>query len=609
MKIINKKIVASLCGLLLTGHSVVKSPVAMAAPTAADAKAFIDKAEKQLAKLSKNRFRALWVQDTFITKDSQEIAASAVEAFMAATVNLANEAKAFSDVKLNDETRRKLNLLKLSLLLPAPSDPAKINELSKLNSKLPGMYGKAKYCRPSGECLFEGDMSKIIGNSRNADELLEVWKGWRLVSPPMRKDYARMMELANEGAREFGYADLGAYWRSKYDMTADEFSQDLERVFGQVKPLYESLQCHVRAKLGETYGTDIVNQKEAIPAHLTGNMWAQDWANVYDLVAPQKVKASYDLTSIIKEKGMTEKDMVKSAEDFFVSLGMGKLPESFWERSQFTKPQDRDVVCHASAEDIDGVEDLRIKMCIQRNAEDFKVIHHELGHLYYFRAYQNHSHLFKDSANGGFHEAIGDAIALSITPKYLKEIGLLEKIPGAEEDIPALLRMALDKVAFLPWGLLVDKWRWQVASGEVKPENYNAAWWKLREQYQGIKAPEHRGEEHFDAGAKFHVPGSVSYTRYFVADIMQFQFHKALCDIAGNDAALHRCSIYGNQKAGKKLNDMLKMGMSQPWPEALKAMNGQTQMDATAMLEYFAPLQKWLDNENKGRTCGWQNRN
>lgn len=596
-----KKSSTLIAGLLLVGQSALVN----AQPSAQDAQVFIDKAEKQLAKLAEDRFRALWIQDTFITKDTQEIAASAVEAFMAATVKLANEANAFSKLQLDAPTRRKLNLLKQSLMLPAPSDPAKIYELSQISSKLTGLYGKAKYCRPSGECLYEGDMVKTLATSRDANELLEVWKGWRLVSPPMRKDYARLIELANEGAREFGYADLGAYWRSKYDMTADEFAKDLERVFAQVKPLYNSLQCHVRAKLGETYGTDIVKQDEAIPAHLLGNMWGQDWANIYDLVAPKEIKASYDLTGIIEQRGMTEKDMVKSAEDFFISLGMGKLPESFWSRSQFVKPQDRDVVCHASAEDIDGVEDLRIKMCIQRNAEDFKVIHHELGHLYYFRAYQNQSHLFKDSANAGFHEAIGDAVALSITPKYLKQIGLIENIPGAEEDIPALLRMALDKVAFLPWGLLVDKWRWQVANGEISEKDYNAGWWKLREQYQGIKAPESRSEEHFDPGAKFHVPGNVSYTRYFVSAIMQFQFHKALCEIAGDKEALHRCSIYNNTKAGKKLFDMLELGLSKPWPEALQALNGENKMDAKAMLEYFAPLQKWLDKQNQGRNCSW----
>lgn len=610
-----KRIAPPLCALLLAGPMTISgtllaaAPLAAAplaaAPTAADARQFIEKAEQQLAHLSAKRFRALWVQDTFITTDSQAMAASAVEAFMAATVSLANQANAFSDITLDPATRRKLNLLKLSLSLPAPSDPAKIAELSQLASRLTGLYGKAKYCRLSGECLYEGDMGEIIANSRDANELLEIWQGWRHVSPPMRNDYSRMMTLANEGAREFGYADLGAYWRSKYDMSAAAFSADLERVFAQVKPLYNSLQCHVRAKLGEVYGTDIVKQDEAIPAHLTGNMWAQDWANIYELVAPKDIKASYDLTGIIKDRKMSEKDMVKHAENFFVSLGLGELPDSFWSRSQFAKPRDRDVICHASAEDIDGVEDLRIKMCIGKNAEDFKVIHHELGHLYYFRAYQNQTHLFKDSANGGFHEAIGDAIALSITPKYLKQIGLIDTLPGAEEDIPALLRMALDKVAFLPWGLLVDKWRWQVAGGEVTPANYNAAWWQLRESYQGIKAPVQRSEAHFDAGAKYHVPGNVSYTRYFIADIMQFQFHKALCDIAGNKEALHRCSIYNNKQAGKKLNDMLAMGISKPWPEALKALSGETTMDAAAMLAYFAPLQQWLDEQNKGRSCGW----
>jgi peptidyl-dipeptidase A len=291
--------------------------------------------------------------------------------------------------------------------------------------------------------------------------------------------------------------------------------------------------------------------------------------------------------------------MVKYGESFFTSLGFESLPASFWERSLFTKPQDREVVCHASAWDVDAQKDVRIKMCIKINDEDFVTVHHELGHNYYQMAYAPQSYLYQDSANDGFHEAIGDTIALSVTPEYLKKIGLIDQVPDASSDIGLLLKMALDKIAFLPFGYLVDQWRWKVFSGEVKPQDYNKAWWELVGKYQGLAAPVARSEKDFDAGAKYHIAANVPYARYFLATVLQFQFHRALCRIAGYKGPLHRGSIYGNKEAGAKLKQMLAMGMSRPWPEALKALTGEDRMDATAIVDYFAPLKKWLDEQNK----------
>lgn len=520
-------------------------------------------------------------------------------------VRLANEAAKYDELELDYDARRKLDKLKLALTLPAPQDANKTAQLSQIVAELGGLYGKGKYCKEDGSCLSLGDMTSKMATSRDYNELLDLWQGWRQISKPMRSLYEQQVVLTNEGAKELGYADTGTMWRSKYDMPADDFTTELDRIWGQVKPLYNSLHCHVRAKLGEKYGTDKVPQDQPIPAHLLGNMWAQAWGNIYDVVAPENADPGYDVTELLAQNNYDELKMVKGAENFFTSMGFDALPDTFYERSLFVKPKDRDVQCHASAWNIDSKDDLRIKMCIQRTGEEFSVIHHELGHNFYQRAYNKQPLFYQESANDGFHEAIGDTIALSVTPGYLKEIGLLEQVPDESKDIGLLMKMALDKVAFVPFSLMVDQWRWQVFSGEVAPENYNKTWWELREKYQGVQAPIARSESDFDPGAKYHVPGNTPYTRYFLAHILQFEFHRSLCEIAGNDKAIHRCSIYNSKEAGDKLNTMLEMGSSRPWQEALETVTGKQQMDATAMLDYFAPLQTYLDKQNKGRNCGW----
>ncbi|ASF14491.1 M2 family metallopeptidase [Shewanella sp. FDAARGOS_354] len=577
------------------------------APDKAQAIAFIQDAEAQMAQLSIEANRAEWIYSNFITEDTAALSVAVGEKVSAASVKFATEAAKYANVELDPANARKLNILRSALVLPAPLDPAKNAELAQISSELNGLYGKGKYCFADGKCMTQPELSTLMAESRDPAKLLEAWKGWREIAKPMRPLFQREVELANEGAKDLGYANLSELWRSQYDMKPDEFSQELDRLWGQVKPLYESLHCYVRGELNNEYGDAIAPKTGPIPAHLLGNMWAQQWGNVYDLVAPNDADPGYDVTELLEQKSYDEQKMVKQAESFFTSLGFAPLPESFWSRSLFLQPKDRDVVCHASAWDLDNLDDIRIKMCIQKTAEDFTVIHHELGHNFYQRAYKQQPFLFKNSANDGFHEAIGDTIALSITPSYLKQIGLLEDVPDASKDIGLLLKQALDKIAFLPFGLMIDQWRWKVFSGEITPAQYNQAWWELREKYQGVKAPTDRSEADFDPGAKYHVPGNVPYTRYFLAHILQFQFHKALCETAGDKGPVHRCSIYGNQAAGEKLNKMLALGASQPWPVALKEVTGTEMMDASAVLDYFAPLKIWLDEQNKAanRQCGW----
>jgi peptidyl-dipeptidase A len=582
-------------------------PAKGAAATPAEARAFIDKVEQRLQQLWIKAERSSWVQENFITYDTERLAAEASKDVIAQTTDDALEARRFDGLALPADVSRKLMLLKLSIDPPAPHNPAAQTELTEILASMESTYGKGRYC-PQGATgdasLDLGAMSRVMAESRDPEKLLDVWRGWRTVAPPMRAPYARFVQLANQGASELGYADLGAMWRSNYDMPPDAFAADIERLWHQVEPLYWSLHAYVRTSLGKVYGTKLVPPDGPIPAHLLGNMWAQEWGNIYPIVAPPDAGDEIDLTSILKAKKVDELQMVRYGEGFFTSLGFEPLPATFWERSLFKKPADRDVVCHASAWDVDSQDDLRIKMCIEITAEDFQTIHHELGHNFYQRAYRRQPPLFRGGANGGFHEAIGDTIALSITPGYLKTIGLIDAVPARHDDIAPLLKMALDKVAFLPFGLLIDQWRWKVFSGEVTPEHYNTAWWDLRLKYQGIAPPVPRTEADFDPGAKYHIPANVSYTRYFIARILQFQLHRALCREAGYTGPLAECSIYGNEAAGKKLRAMLEMGQSRPWPEALRAVTGETRLDASAMLDYFAPLKRWLDEQNKGHKVG-----
>jgi peptidyl-dipeptidase A len=573
-------------------------------PTLAEARAFIDRAQTKLLDLSTQEQRADWVKDTYITYDSELLAARADEQLIAATMELAKQSTRFSQLKMPDDLARQFKLLRLSLTLAAPSDQKQADELTQISARMEGMYGSGKYCPESGKCLNLDELSEILRTSTDANELRDTWTGWHSISRPMRPLFVRYVELANKGAKEMGFADLGAMWRAKYDMPPDAFTAEMDRLWEQVRPLYLSLHSYVRWKLREKY-RDAVPANGPIPAHLLGNMWAQEWENVYPLVAPKDADPGYDLTAILKSKNTQPRDIVSYGEHFFTSLGFAPLPKTFWERSQFVKPRDRDVVCHASAWDIDSVDDLRVKVCIDGNAEDFYTLHHELGHNFYQRAYNQQPLLFRDSANDGFHEAIGDTIALSVTPEYLKKIGLLQTVPDSSKDIGILLEKALEKVAFLPFGLMIDKWRWQVFSGQIPPEKYNESWWKLRLLYQGVAPPAERSESDFDPGAKYHVAANYPYARYFLAYILQFQFHRALAKVAGCTGPLNRCSIYESKAAGDRLNRMLAMGQSRPWPEALEALTGQKQMDATAILDYFAPLKKWLDQQNQGKPLGW----
>ena len=574
-------------------------------PTLADAQEFMKNAEARLAELSVKGNQAQWVQENFITEDTEALAADANDEISAVTTDLVEQSKRFDGLNMPPDLARKFLLLRLGLTAPTPKDPALRKEMTQIAASLDADYGKGKYCKTANDCLDITQIETKMASSRDPQELLDLWKGWHSVGPPMRDRFARFVELSNQGAREMGFKDTGTLWRSGYDMPPDAFSADLERLWKQVRPLYLSLHTYVRAQLVKKYGPNVVPPDGPIPADLLGNIWAQDWTHIFPILGLPENSRGYDLTELLKAKNLDAKGMVKYGEGFFTSMGFAPLPKTFWERSLFTKPADRDVVCHASAWDIDNKDDLRIKMCILVRDEDFVTIHHELGHNFYQRAYKNQPFLFENGANDGFHEAIGDSIALAVTPGYLKEVGLLDKVPPADADIPLLLQQALDRVAFLPFGLLIDQWRWKVFSGEIKPADYNKAWWDLRLKYQGVAPPVARTEADFDPGAKYHVAANVPYMRYFLAHILEFQFYRAMCKTSGYTGPLNRCTFYGSKAAGAQFNKMLEMGQSKPWPDALEAGTGVRQIDGSALLEYFAPLQKWLDEQNKGQKAGW----
>jgi len=574
-------------------------------PTVAEAEEFMNKAEARLAELSVKGNQANWIHENFITDDSEAIAAAVNDEQTAVTTELVEGAKRFDGLKMPADLERKFLLLKLQLVAPAPKDPKLRKELTTIAVSLDSDYGKGKFKDSTGKTLDVNDVENIMAENRDPARLKEIWLGWHSIGAPMRERYARFVDLSNQGARELGFKDTGVLWRAGYDMPPEQFSADVDRLWEQVRPLYLSLYTFVRARLSQKYGPNVVPPDGPIPAHLLGNPWAQTWGNIYPLLGLPENSSGYDLTQLLRAKNLDAHGMVKYGENFYTSLGFAPLPKTFWERSLFTKPADREVVCHASAWDIDNKDDIRIKMCIQIKDEDFVTIHHELGHNFYQRAYKNQPYLFENGANDGFHEAIGDTIALAITPEYLKKIGLLETIPPPDADIPLLLKQALDKVAFLPFGIMIDQWRWRVFSGDIKPADYNKAWWDLRLKYQGVVPPAPRSEADFDPGAKYHVPGNVPYTRYFLAFIYQFQFYRALCKEAGYTGPLNRCTFFDSKEAGTKFNKMLEMGQSKPWPDAMEALTGERQADASAILDYFAPLKTWLDEQNKGMKVGW----
>ena len=579
-----------------------------AAPTVEEAKAFLAATDRGLREAWTKRDLADWERSTNITEATEAEAARTAEAAMAFQTQAIRDARRFEPVldQLDEASRRQFLLLRLAGQ-PAPEDAAKASELAKLLPEMDSAYAKGKVCDDKGRCQDLGELTDVMAKSRDPKVLLAAWQGWHdVVGRAVRPYYERFVPLANDGARGIGFKDVSELWLSRYDMAPAAMSQEVDRLWSQVAPLYQDLHCYARRKLSKKYGAKVVPPTGPMPAHLLGNMWAQTWGNVYPLLEPYPGKVSPDVSKAMVAQGYDAIRMAKLAESFFTSLGLMALPETFWQRSMFVQPKDREVVCHASAWDPRYAGDVRIKMCTKVNQEDLITLHHELGHDYYYLHYHQLPMLFQDGANDGFHEAIGDTIALSVTPTYLKKVGLLKTVEADKQAvINQQMYVALEKIAFLPFGLTVDKWRWEAFSGAITPDQWNQRWWELRRQYQGVAPAVPRGATDFDPGAKYHVPANTPYLRYFLSTILQFQFHRALCKTAGWTGPLNECSIHGSKEAGERFAAMLALGSSKPWPDALEALTGQREIDATAILDYFAPLHGWLEEQNKGQACGW----
>ena len=586
------------------------APSSEQTPSNQDLEEFLANVESENKKDGPVIYSASWISSNFITYDSQKVIADYGTKSTLKSLQRSREAASFDGLDTSKENQRMLNILKSSFVMPPPLDEELASELSEITTSLEAMYGSGEYCFDDEECYDLEAFESIIDNSRDPKELLRAWEGWHEIGKPMKPMYMRMVDIGNQGSVDLGYEGLSDLWFSKYDMPAEDFLDDTDRVWSEVKPLYDALHCHVRAKLNEHYGDEVISKTGPLPVHMLGNMWGQSWSNIYDLVYEEKPDSKYiDVTKIINEKSLSEIEMVEYAEDFFISMGFKPLPKTFWERSLFVKPRDRSVVCHASAWNLDPANnDLRIKMCIEKNEEDFITIHHELGHIFYYQAYNHIPTVFQAGANDGFHEAFGDLLTLSITPDYLVDIGFISKDDAEEakqDPIGLLMKQALDGVVIVPWALMLDKWRSGVFDGEIDESNLNSSWWSLREEYQGINTSYERSENYFDPGAKYHIPGNTPYTRYYLASIMQYQFHEALCNLINYDGYLHECSIYGNKEAGDRIITTMAMGQSLPWQEAFENLTGSRQLSGKSIMNYYAPLKEWLDEENKNRTCGW----
>ena len=586
------------------------APSSEQTPSNQDLEEFLANVESENKKDGPVIYSASWISSNFITYDSQKVIADYGTKSTLKSLERSREAASFDGLDTSKENQRMLNILKSSFVMPPPLDEELASELSEITTSLEAMYGSGEYCFDDEECYDLEAFESIIDNSRDPKELLRAWEGWHEIGKPMKPMYMRMVDIGNQGSVDLGYEGLSDLWFSKYDMPAEDFLDDTDRVWSEVKPLYDALHCHVRAKLNEHYGDEVISKTGPLPVHMLGNMWGQSWSNIYDLVYEEKPDSKYiDVTKIINEKSLSEIQMVEYAEDFFISMGFKPLPKTFWERSLFVKPRDRSVVCHASAWNLDPANnDLRIKMCIEKNEEDFITIHHELGHIFYYQAYNHIPTVFQAGANDGFHEAFGDLLTLSITPDYLVDIGFISEDDAEEakqDPIGLLMKQALDGVVIVPWALMLDKWRSGVFDGEIDESNLNSSWWSLREEYQGINTSYERSENYFDPGAKYHIPGNTPYTRYYLASIMQYQFHEALCNLIDYDGYLHECSIYGNKEAGDRIISTMAMGQSLPWQEAFENLTGSRQLSGKSIMNYYAPLKEWLDEENKNRTCGW----
>ncbi|XP_048222837.1 angiotensin-converting enzyme-like protein Ace3 [Perognathus longimembris pacificus] len=574
-----------------------------------EAKLFLQFYE-QTAQVVFNQFmEASWNYVTNITKPNREEMLNKEVERSQFMLYFGTRARLFNINQFHDPVVKRM-LSKLQDIDKAALPKDELLEYNKLLAYMETAYSMGQVCMSEGPCVtLESDLEEIMATSRNEKELLWAWQGWHdTVGRQLRPLFGRYVQLSNKAANLNGYDDMGDLWRAKYE--SDTLEDDLEDLFEELKPLYLNLHAYVRRSLFHHYGPDMIDLRGPIPAHLLGNMWAQSWVKILDLVLPYPKKPPEDITKNMKGQHWKPEKMFQEADTFFTSLGLISVPNEFWKKSMLEKPTDgREVECHTSAWNFHKDNDFRIKKCTEVTIEDLLSIFHQMGHIQYFLQYQNHSILFRAGANPAFEEAVGLVIALSASShKYLLNRGLLSyQHQDPEEEINFMMGIALEKIAFIPFSYLVDVFRWRVFDGSIQEEFYNQEWWNLRLKLQGLCPPIPRSEEEFDPGAKFHIPANVPYIRYFLSLVLQFQFHEALCKASGHSGPLHRCNIFNSKVAGNILGNVLKLGSSKPWPLVLKKLTGKSKVSAEPLMTYFKPLLNWLVNENvqKGEVLGW----
>nr|UJP38391.1 angiotensin-converting enzyme 2 [Taphozous melanopogon] len=587
--------------------------------TEEQAKTFLEKFNSEVEVLSFESSLASWNYNTNITDENVQKMSEAGDKLSAFYEEQYKLAKTYPLQEIQNLTiKRQLQVLQQND--PSVLSADKSKRLNTILNEMSTIYSTGKVCNPNNpqECLLlapglENIMQK---NSSDYNQKLWAWEGWRSeVGKQLRPLYEEYVALKNEMARGNNYEDYGDYWRGDYETlgtdgynySRNQLIEDVERIFAEIKPLYEHLHAYVRAKLMAVYPSRI-SPTGCLPAHLLGDMWGRFWTNLYPLTVPFGQKPNIDVTNAMVNQGWDAERIFKEAEKFFVSIALPNMTEGFWKNSMLTEPSDgRKVVCHPTAWDL-GQGDFRIKMCTKVTMEDFLTAHHEMGHIQYDMAYSTQPYLLRNGANEGFHEAVGEIMSLSVaTPKHLKAMGLLppDFYEDKETEINFLLKQALNIVGTLPFTYMLEKWRWLVFKGEIPKEQWMKKWWEMKRKLVGVVEPLPHDETYCDPASLFHVANDYSFIRYFTRTILEFQFQEALCQTAQHKGPLHECDISNSTEAGSKLLQMLKLGKSEPWTSALEEIVGIKNMDVRPLLNYFEPLFTWLKDQNKNSFVGW----
>ncbi|CAG0912459.1 unnamed protein product [Notodromas monacha] len=600
----------------------------------ADAIAFLERYNTESSRLLNKGIILDWAYNTNITDANAEASTAASLELQAFSLASFNEALEFDSTNFSEDTQRQLKSVGAKQLPEAEQQT--LSEvltllrgiftnilciemhvqiiLRQILSNMSRIYGSGQVCWEDGQCsVLEGtedSLSTLFATSTDEPKLRYAWEQWRTnVGRPMKPYYEQYVELKNQLAVIRNYTDYGHEMRSRYEI--DDFELSMEEIYNTTLPYYLELHAYVRRKLYDTYGPEVVDLEGPIPAHLLGDMWGRFWNNIYNLTEPYPGLQSVDPTPQMVAQGYTPERMFRQGDAFYQSMGLKAVPDTFYELSMIEKPQDgREVVCHPTAWDFFDGQDYRIKMCTVVSFDDFLVIHHEMGHIQYFMQYSDLPTVYRDGANDGFHEAIGELMSMAVsTPKHLETIGLIDEVvENPDLDINFLLKTSFGSLSTLPFHYVMDLWRWRAFRGEYPDNQWNDEFWKLKESLVGVKAPVERTPEDLDPPALFHISGDYDMMRYFTRTILQFQFFESLCEASGHQGPIYKCDFSGSTAAGDRLAALLRMGRSKPWPDALEELTGQREMDVNPLLNYFAPLYNWLQTENKrlNNKIGWK---